>query len=236
MKPLIVIPARGGSKGIPGKNIKPLAGKPLIQYTIEAARTVFDDRVICVSTDDQKIKDTVESLGLKVPFLRPAELATDESGSFGVLLNALTYYEANDYTPDLIILLQPTSPFRTGEHIQEALALLDNSCDMVVSVKETKANPYSVLFEENQEGLLEKSKKGNFTRRQDCPQVLELNGAIYIIKVSSLKKYNSFESMKIKKYLMEELHSIDIDTPLDWGIAESIILKAYPNKSNFIIK
>lgn len=229
MKPLIVIPARGGSKGIQGKNIKPLAGKPLIQYTIEAARTVFDDRVICVSTDDQKIKDTVESLGLKVPFLRPAELATDESGSFGVLLNALTYYEANDYTPDLIILLQPTSPFRTGEHIQEALALLDNSCDMVVSVKETKANPYSLLFEENKDGWLEKSKKGIFTRRQVYPKVWELNGAIYIINVDSLIKSNSFDFKAIKKYPMDELYSLDIDTPLDWSIAESIIEKGYIN-------
>jgi len=225
MKSLIVIPARGGSKGIPGKNIKLLDGKPLIQYTLEAARAVFDNKVICVSTDDQQIKETVESLGLEVPFLRPAELATDESSSYGVLQNTLEFYEANGYRPDTIILLQPTSPFRSHKHLQEAISLFNEECDMVVSVKETKSNPYSVLFEDNEEGYLKKSKKGTFSRRQDCPLVWELNGAIYIINVASFKESRTLEFKKIKKYKMDELHSIDIDTTLDWLLAESIIEK-----------
>ena len=94
MKPLVVIPARGGSKGVPNKNIKLLNGKPLIQYTIEAARKVFTDEQICISTDDLKIKEVVENIGLKVPFMRPAELATDTSGSYEVLLHTLSYYNS----------------------------------------------------------------------------------------------------------------------------------------------
>ena len=162
MKPLVVIPARGGSKGILRKNIKLLGGKPLIQYTIEAAREVFPDELICVTTDDLEIKEVVERLGLKVPFLRPAELATDEAGTYEVLIHAINYYESQGYYPDTIILLQVTSPFRTGKHIKEALELFDDKCEMVVSVKETKANPYYVLQEENNEGWLVKSKEGNF--------------------------------------------------------------------------
>ena len=118
MKPLIVIPARGGSKGVPRKNIKVLGDKPLIQYTIDAAKGVFDDEFICVSTDDFEIKSVVEQLGLKVPFLRPNELASDTAGTYEVLLHAISYYESKGYFPDTLILLQPTSPFRTSAHIK----------------------------------------------------------------------------------------------------------------------
>jgi len=223
MKPLVVIPARGGSKGVPRKNIKLLGGKPLIQYTIEAAREVFPDEVICVSTDDEAIRSIVESLGLKVPFLRPAELATDQSGTYEVLLHAIDYYEKTGYYPDTLILLQATSPFRTGNHIKEALELFDEHCEMVVSVKETKANPYNILREENSDGWLEKSKPGNFTRRQDVPKVWELNGAIYIMKVSARKKSSLDKLTRIKKYVMDEIFSHDIDTGFDWIIAEAIV-------------
>src|SRR5690606_30039190 len=143
METLIVIPARGGSKGVPGKNIKKLSGKPLIYYTIEAAREIFDDRNILVSTDDEEIKKCVEAIGLNVPFLRPEKLATDDVGTYEVLLHSLNFVESKGYFPETLVLLQPTSPFRTSQHIREALALYDNSkLEMVVSVKETKANPY----------------------------------------------------------------------------------------------
>lgn len=223
MKPLVVIPARGGSKGIPRKNIKKLAGKPLIHYTIEAARQVFDEEVICVSTDDKEIKEVAEETGLIVPFFRPAELASDTAGTRDVLLHAIDYYEEKGYYPDTVILLQPTSPFRTGEHIKEALKLYHSALDQIVSVKETGSNPYYVLFEENEEGYLEKSKKGNYKRRQDCPKVWELNGAIYIINVKSIKKEEMSGIGRIKKYVMDEKSSIDIDTQLDWTIAEALV-------------
>src|SRR5690606_9948220 len=114
MNPVIIIPARGGSKGIPGKNIKFLGEKPLIQYTIDAARTLFEDDKILVSTDDINIKKCVENLGLNVPFLRPANLATDNAGMYNVLLHGINFLESNNINPDVLIFLQPTSPFRSS--------------------------------------------------------------------------------------------------------------------------
>lgn len=223
MKPLVVIPARGGSKGVPRKNIKLLFGMPLIQYTIKAARDVFPDEVICVSTDDNEIKGIVEHIGLKVPFIRPKELATDQAGTYEVLLNAIDYYEKAGYCPDTLILLQPTSPFRTGNHIKEALLFFDEKCDMLVSVTESKANPYFSLCEENEYGWLKKSKEGDFVRRQDTPKVWELNGAIYIIRISELKRNSIDKIFKTIKYQMDDISSIDIDNQLDWDFAEFLI-------------
>lgn len=220
MKPLIVIPARGGSKGVPGKNIKPLAGKPLVYYTIEAAREVFTDEQIIVSTDDEAIKNCVEQTGLNVPFIRPADLATDTSATHDVLLHALKFAESKGYSPDTLILLQATTPFRSAEHIRAAIKLYTIETEMVASVKETRSNPYYVLFEENQDGWLEKSKKGNFTSRQLCPKVWEYNGGIYIINVNALRIKPIQEFTKIRKFVMDEWSSHDIDTIFDWKLAE----------------
>ena len=215
MNPLVIIPARGGSKGIPGKNIKMLGDRPLIQYTIDAAREIFSDKVICVSTDDLEIKKVVESIGLEIPFLRPSELATDTAGTQEVLIHAINFYDAQGYNPDIIILLQATSPFRTGTQIREAMQIFDNTCEMVVSVKETKVNPYYLLYEENLDGWLEKSKKGSFITRQECPPVYELNGAIYITTVENLKQNSITNFTRIRKYVMDEFTSIDIDNQID---------------------
>lgn len=223
LKPLVIIPARGGSKGIPGKNIKELGGKPLIQYTLDSAREVFGDTPICVSTDDPGIREVVEGLGLSVPFLRPEALATDEASTYDVLLHALAFYENRGYVPNIVILLQVTSPFRNARHIREALQLYREEYDMVVSVKETQSNPYYVLFEEDGEGWLRKSKTGNFTRRQDCPKVWEYNGAIYLINPASLKQRSLLEFVRIKKYEMESHTSLDLDNQLDWQLAECLI-------------
>lgn len=223
MKPLVVIPARGGSKGVPRKNIKLLSDKPLIHYTIEAAQQIFDNDIICVSTEDQEIIDVSEKTGIKVPFIRPLSLASDTSGTYEVLLHAVSFYEDQGYFPDTLILLQPTSPFRTGTHIQEALKLYSDGIDMVVSVKETKSSPYYVLFEENEDGFLRKSKEADFITRQECPKVWEFNGAIYIINIASLKKTSLADLKKIIKYEMDEFSSHDIDTLFDWKVAESII-------------
>lgn len=221
---LVVIPARGGSKGIPGKNHKMLGDKPLIYHTIDAAKQVFNDNQIIVSTDDLDIKECVEERGLNVPFLRPPHLATDSAGTYEVLLHALEYTRKNLFYPDNIVLLQPTSPFRSKIHIEEAFKIYlgEEDLDMVVSVVETKANPYFILFEENKKGFLEHSKKGSFNRRQDCPKVWEYNGAIYIINVTSLESSNLSNFKKIKKYVMDEESSIDLDTPMDWMLAETI--------------
>jgi len=222
-KILVVIPARDGSKGVPKKNIKLLNGKPLIHYTIEAARGVFNDKDIYVSTDSEEIKKVSEKTGIKVPFLRPKQLATDTSSARDFLLHALDYYKTeNGCDPDILIMLQPTSPFRNTIHIEESLKFWDKDIDMLVSVKETSSNPYYVLFEEDTEGYLKKSKKGNFIRRQDCPKVWEFNGAIYLINPNSLRSMNIMEFERIVKFEMDEKSSLDIDSSWDWSIAEFI--------------
>lgn len=223
MKPLVIIPARGGSKGLPDKNIKILGGKPLIHWTINEARKIFNDDVICVSTDSLKIKEIAEQTGLKVPFIRPKSIAKDTSTTREVILHAMKYYEDNGYQPDTIILLQPTSPFRTEIHIREALKIYDNNLDMVVSVKETKSNPYFVLKEEDENQFLVPSKVSSITRRQDAPKVWELNGAIYIINVSRLKKNQVSHFKRVKKYVMNEADSLDIDTNFDWLFVEFVL-------------
>lgn len=214
---LFIIPARGGSKGLPRKNILPICGKPMICYTIDAARDVTSDENICVSTDDKEIMEVVENFGLNVPFIRPAELATDSAGTREVLLHAFDFYEHRlNRKYAKICLLQPTSPLRTSQHILEAYKLWENDLDMVVSVKESKANPYFNLFEETKEGFLIQSKTGNYVRRQDAPKIWEYNGAIYLINPKSLKQLPFAQLNHIKKYLMDELSSIDIDNKSDF--------------------
>lgn len=225
MNILVVIPARGGSKGLPGKNIKLLKGKHLINYSVELARSIFEDKDICVTTDSEEIKSVVERTGLKVPFIRPDFLSQDSSGTREVLIHAIDFYENDGRQIDFVLLLQPTSPLRSVQNINEVLALCTSEIDMIVSVKETRANPYYVLFEENNKGYLVNSKKGNFTRRQDCPVVWEYNGSIYLINTKSLKAKPISDFKRIKKYEMSELNSIDIDNYLDWDVAEMILSK-----------
>lgn len=226
MKTLCVIPARGGSKGIPKKNIKPLGGKPLIYYAIDGARSIVKDTDICVSTDDPDIIRTVEKYGLSVPFVRPDYLASDTMGTYEVLLHALDFYEKQGRSYDRIVLLQPTSPFRRSEDIKGAIDAYSSDIDMVVSVKEASSNPYYNSFEEDPYGYLMISKgDGHYCRRQDAPKAWEYNGAVYVINAQSLKAENLSEFKKIVKYEMDSLHSIDLDTMFDWKVAELLILE-----------
>lgn len=228
MNSLFVITARAGSKGVPGKNIKPLNGKPLIGYTIDAARAVANDEDICVSTDGDEIIKVVEEYGLKVPFKRPDELASDTAGSYEVLLHALDHYEKAGKQYDTIVLLQPTSPFRTGEHVKSAIEQYTGGEEMVVSAYKTKSNPYFVLYESNAEGWISKSKTANgVARRQDMPDVYQLNGAIYVINVKALRERPMSAFTKVKPFEMTEIESADIDTPLDWDYCEFLIEKGY---------
>ncbi len=225
MRVLVIIPARGGSKGIPHKNIKPLNGKPLIHYTIDVARTIVSDDDICVSTDDPEIISVVENYGLKVPFVRPEELATDAAGTYEVLLHAINYYEEKLHRRyDVVILLQNTSPFRSAKQLQEAIKLYRDDIDMVVSVKECPANPYYCVFEENDEGFLRVCKgDGNIFRRQDAPKVYEYNGAIYIMNAEMLKTTHMHKMTKRIKYVMDDFSSFDLDTMWDWQMAEMMV-------------
>lgn len=225
MKPLFIIPARGGSRGIPGKNIKLLDGKPLIGYSIEVAMQLTDRKNICVTTDDEKIANVArEMYGLDVPFLRPAELASDTAGSREVMLHALDFFNqrGNDY--DTIVLLQPTSPFRSVDDVKGCMDLYTSGLDLVVSVKEAASNPYYNCFETDEEGFLHISKgDGLFTRRQDAPKAWEYNGAVYVINAKSLKDMPMGKFPHRKMYPMPADRSIDLDTMFDWLVAEAMI-------------
>ena len=165
----------------------------------------------------------MENYGLKVPFRRPDELATDTAGTYEVLLHAIEFYEKQGRHYDVLLLLQNTSPFRTVEHVKEAIALFTPEVDIVVSVKECAANPYYCVFEENQDGFLYVCKgDGTIYRRQDAPKVYEYNGAVYVINTDSLKKQHLHQFAKRIKYVMDEQSSFDLDTMNDWMIAEMI--------------
>jgi CMP-N,N'-diacetyllegionaminic acid synthase len=226
-KILFIVPARGGSKGIPKKNIKKLAGKPLLHYSLEFSRLFVEDKDICLTTDSLEIIDCAKEINYIAPFLRPSELATDNIGSFDVLKHAINYYDAKGVFYDIAVLLQPTSPFREKRHLEEALNYFSPELDMVVSVSESGSNPYYNIFEEDLNGYLKKSKGDkSILRKQDAPSVYELNGSIYIINSNSIRLKSGFNDFKsIKKYLMTEIYSVDIDSMLDWHWAEFLIEK-----------
>lgn len=219
---LYVIPARLGSKGLPGKNVKPLGGRPLIAHSIDfALENMNEGDELCISTNDPSVLEIAANFNVFVPFIRPDELATDKASTYDVLAHALHYYEENNQHFGAIILLQPTSPIRTKKDLQQMMEMYDSDIDMIVSVKVPKENPYFTLFEEDENGFLVKSKSNDFTSRQDCPQVLAFNGSIYIINITSFKQNKNISFFKkIKKYVMPESRSIDIDTSADWVLAE----------------
>ncbi len=226
MKTLFLITARGGSKGIPGKNIKLLGGKPLICHSIDRAREFADDADICLSTDSEEIAETARRYGLAVPFMRPAELAGDTAGSYEVIMHALDFYKKKGVDYDRVVLLQPTSPLRTREDIAQALSLWTPETDMVVTVTEAKANPYYDAFETGPDGYLHISKgEGKYTRRQDAPEVWQYNGAVYVMTADALRRGPMSSFRRIVPSPMSREHSVDLDTPLDWLMAEYLLKK-----------
>lgn len=223
MKKLVIIPARSGSKRIESKNSKKLNGKALIEYSIDHAKLLFDKKEICVTTDCVKIKKIALKKGLDVPFLRPKKISKDSSSTQEALMHAIEWYEKNRFKPEIIILLQPTSPLRDVNDIKKAMKLFNMKLDMVVSVKKSQSNPYYNLFEERNSFLV-KSKKSFITRSQDAPPVWEIDGSIYIINVNSLKKNEMINFKKIIKYeIQNPLRSIDIDNKIDFDFAEFIL-------------
>lgn len=222
--PIFLITARGGSKGIPGKNIAPLCGKPLIAYTIEAALEVAPADRVMLSTDSQDIADVARSHGLTVDYMRPAELATDTCGSREVILDAMDWLDRHGISYDSVVLLQPTSPLRCAADIEAALNRFTSDIDMVVSVTEASANPYYDCFETDSDGFLRISKgSGLITRRQDAPHAWQYNGAIYVINPQSIRQMPMGMMPRRIPSPMPRERSVDIDTPLDLIIAESII-------------
>lgn len=221
---LVLIPARGGSKGILGKNIKLLAEKPLILYSIEAARKLLTDEYICLSTDSDEIISVANNYHLAVPFKRPQEYAQDNSSTEDVIRHALDYYEKKGITFKYVVLLQPTSPFRTSEDILAAYNLITEEDEMVVSVSLCKTSPFYNLFEEDSNGFLKKTFETYYSQRQELEKVyFQFNGAVYIIRTEALKKKKIAEFTKIKKYVMDPINSLDIDTPEDWDYADFLM-------------
>ena len=220
MKNLILIPARGGSKRIPKKNIKLFNGKPLIQWTIEAAIDSGISSNICVSTDCEEIKRIAASMGADVPFMRPKALSGDKAKSIDVALHALSYYK----DIQSIILLQPTSPLRTSKHLQSFYDYITKICAAsAVSICECQHSPLWTFTLRNQ--ILERSfLKNDFlnVRSQDLPKFYILNGAIYYSQVSALLEYQTFVNKNTIGFEMPGYASLDIDTQFDWDIAEII--------------
>lgn len=218
---LVVIPARGGSKGLPGKNIKDLCGKPLIAYSIDVARLITSDENICVSTDDLKIIETVENYGLHVPFVRPSELATDTAPTNDVLIHAINFYAKKGKIYDKLLLLQPTSPLRMINEIKEAIELYKDDIDMVVSVTESHAP--AALCHDNENGFVELIYNKKAIGRQALSSFYEVNGAIYVINIHALKNKGLADFKKCIKYVMPKETSIDIDDIYDFMLAETVL-------------
>lgn len=232
-RPLYIIPARGGSKGIPHKNIKPLAGRPLIAYSIDVARELCPEQNrIILSTDDPAIADTARGLGLTVDYMRPADLATDSAGSREVMLDAMDWADARGIAYDCVVLLQPTSPLRTADDVRAALELYTPQVDMVVSVEPAACNPYYNCFETDVDGFLHISKgDGLLTRRQDAPPAWTYNGAVYVINPQSLRAMPMGSFGRRVPSPMPAERSIDLDTPRDWAVAEAIMSTLAPDRA-----
>lgn len=220
IKTVAIIPARGGSKGIPRKNVKELNGKPLIGYIIETALGVEEiDRVI-VSTEDPEIATVAREFGAEVPFIRPSELAGDEIGTLPVLQHAVSYLEKKeDYKPDIVVLLYATSPMLSRSRILDAVRLIKNkNLDSVLSVVEDRGH----YWIENK-GKYKRFYPKNPKNRQFTKPLFKENGAIYITKRDILMEKNEIVGENIGFLVMEEKETIDIDEPFDFEIAEIIM-------------
>lgn len=226
-KILALIPARGGSKGILRKNIRSLAGKPLINWTIEAARDSEVCERLLVSTDDREIAAIARVSGADAPFLRPVSLSTDTTTSLSVVEHAIDWlHDMRAETFSHVLLLQPTSPLRTKEDIQNAVRIAEKTNAAVVSVCEPQQHPYLCKIV-REDGTLADfiPESANFSRRQDFPPVFTLNGAIYIISVDCLRAEKTFTPEKTIPYIMPPERSLDIDTPWDFFLAEQAMLE-----------
>lgn len=228
MKVLGVVPARGGSKGIPDKNLRPVAGRPLLAYTAEAARASRRLSRVIVSTDAPAIAAAAQAMGLEVPFMRPAQLAGDATPMLPVLQHAVAEMSARGFRADVVVLLQPTSPLRRAAHIDQAVDLLASTgADSVVTVVEVphQFNPVSVMRLEN--GRLVPFLSGPaLLRRQDKPRVFARNGpAVLAVRVSVLER-GSLYGDDVRPLMMAPEESVDVDTPADLDFVEFLLARS----------
>jgi CMP-N-acetylneuraminic acid synthetase len=217
-----IVPARGGSKGLPRKNLRLVAGRPLIALAIESALGAhLVDRVI-VSTDDEEIARVARQEGADVPFMRPASLASDDAPAQPVVEHAITYVEERDGRVDSVVLLQPTSPLRRARHVDEAVRLfLDSGADSVVSVCEVEHSPYWMYrMEGDRLYPFASDQELNRARRQALPTLYRPNGAIYVMSRKLLMEERLVIGLAPRPYLMSRQESVDVDDQLDLELAE----------------
>ena len=229
MEVLGLVPARGGSKGIPGKNIKPLAGRPLLAYVAEAAaKSGVIDRLV-LTTDSPEIAEVGRGLGLEVPFLRPAELSGDDAAMIEVVRHALGWAAEAGCAPEIVVLLQPTAPLRRPEHIAQAVAMLRRTnCDAVASVI-----PLPLHFSPDYVMRIEEERLVNFlpegarkARRQDVRPAYSRDGTVYAFRRSTVERYGTIYGEDCRPLLVDPADSINLDTPQDWAAAEQALARA----------
>jgi CMP-N,N'-diacetyllegionaminic acid synthase len=227
MRYLGLITARQNSKRLPGKNLKPLCGKPLLAYTIQAALASSRlDRVV-VSTDGEEIASVARQCGAEVPFRRPKELATDDARSVDVMIHALSWFQQHEnLAPDALVLLQPTCPLRTGTHIDEAIALYEaHEADCVVAVSEPKLHPFWTKTMDPA-GLLTPFLQvdlSHYHQKQSLPQLWASNSSIYVLRRESFLARKEIYGGRTFGYVMPDSAALDIDTPWEFHLAELII-------------
>lgn len=223
---LAIIPARGGSKGLPGKNIKELMGKPLIAYTIEAALNSSTINRVIVSTDDNKIASVAKQYGAEVPYIRNSELASDRASAIDVYIDVIQRLEIENKTDPFMVLL-PTVPFRTSENIDEAYDLFNKKkARTLISVVEAKT-PASWYLDINKDGIVQSCgyglERGTVLNRQENKKNYIPNGAIYILDYELLKKERTYYCEKTIPYIMDGKSSVDIDSIEDFEYAEYLL-------------
>jgi len=232
LKVLGIIPARGGSKGIPGKNTRLLAGKPLVQYTAEAARDAKTLHRTLLTTDDAQIAEVGRQLGLWVPFLRPAELAQDDTPTLAVLLHVVEWLTAQGEAYDAYCLLQPTAPFRTAQQIDQATTLLAASdADSVISAVSVPKHFHPAWQMKLQlDGALtlwnDDPLSQIITRRQALAETFVRNGAIYVMRHTTLVKKKSLYGDKCLPFIMSSEEQVNLDTLDDWQKAEQLLARS----------
>lgn len=227
MKVLGVIPARAGSKGVPGKNMRPLCGKPLLQYTVEAALGARLLTRVILTTEDETLAQLGEQYGVEVPFLRPGHLALDETPMLPVVQHAVNFMEQYGQRFDAICLLQPTHPMRQAQDIDACIELLKSSdADSVVTTLSVppEHNPHWVYFQ-NDLGLLQIStgESEPIPRRQELPAAFYREGSVYVTKRDVLMEGNSLYGSRLVGYLLNPQMSVNIDSPNDWSRAEALL-------------
>lgn len=222
MKILAVIPARGGSKGLPRKNIRTFAGKPLIAWSIEEALKVTAINTLICSTEDEDIAAIARDHGCPVPFMRPRELAGDQVSGIDVLVHALEFYRSRQTFFDVLINLQCTSPLRTAAHIEEAITFFQKKkAENLISVCEAEHNPHWMMTLTSKGTLIPLMDNVYISkRRQELPQVYRPNGAIYMARIDNFLSHRDFKSPAPVPYIMTSRNSVDIDDENDFLLAQ----------------